>query len=235
VIVQRIVWQFMSAALLGLVSAVACVGSVQEGGADARRKSPPEKQAPAAADASAEGGLPRCLHGALEDPHRGFVRCLEPGEADAGWLPPAPQPEVPPPDAGAADGGITGGGATDGGAVDAGPPPTSTAPPVIEIGEPAYENGDVPRVPKILQGITGKIARCVADNGGLAGPTGSIKVQFLVRSRGRAEGVEILSAKGISASASGCVRLLLKNKAVGSPTADPVGVTVTFSLKAPPK
>lgn len=239
-ILRRAAWQFLSAAVLGLVSAISCVAALPEGGAEGRtsRKNPPGKQAPPAADASADAALPRCLHGALEDPHRGFVRCLEPGEVDAAWLPPHPQPELPPVnggDAGSPDGGPANGGAADAGPPEAGLPVVPAAPPVVEIGEPAYENGDVPRVPKLLKGITSKISSCIADNGGLAGSTGSIKVQFLVRSRGRAEGVEVLSAKGISDAASGCVRLLLKNKAVGSPSADPVGVTVTFSLKAAPR
>jgi hypothetical protein len=54
-----------------------------------------------------------------------------------------------------------------------------------------------------------------------------------VRARGRAEGVEVTGARGVSADASACVRVLLKNKAIGAPTADPVGVTVTVTLKAP--
>jgi hypothetical protein len=43
--------------------------------------------------------------------------------------------------------------------------------------------------------------------------------------------VEVLAAKGVSAEASTCVRHLLKNKAIGAPTADPVGVTVTITFK----
>lgn len=223
--------QFLSAAALGLLSAVACVAALPEGSAQdaALHKGSPGRAAPGDNDASApeaspDGSPPPCLHGALEDPHRGFVRCLEPGEVDAGWLPPAPQPDAPP------------GGNGDAGAADASPPesipPSAPAtPPLVEIGAPVFENGEVPSVPKMMKGILGKVGRCVADHGGLVGTAGSLKVQFLVRSRGRAEGVEIERAKGVSDAASACVRLLLKNKAIGSPTADPVGVTVTFSFK----
>src|SRR5206468_3792149 len=56
----------------------------------------------------------------------------------------------------------------------------------------------------------------------------------LVRSRGRAEGVEVVTSKNVTAEAAACVRLALKNRAVGAPSADPVGVTVTFNLKAAP-
>jgi len=42
----------------------------------------------------------------------------------------------------------------------------------------------------------------------------------------------VASAKGVGAEAASCVRKLLKNKAIGAPTADPVGVTVVISFKA---
>jgi hypothetical protein len=74
---------------------------------------------------------------------------------------------------------------------------------------------------------------CIADHGGLSGKRGKIKLQFLVRSRGRAEGVEILSAAGVTDEATACIADRLKNRVVGPPTADPVGVTVTLELKAP--
>jgi hypothetical protein len=103
----------------------------------------------------------------------------------------------------------------------------------VEVSAPTFENGEVTRVEKAFTKATADIAACVADHGGLLGDAGSMKVRFLVRSRGRAEGVEIVAAKGVGAEASACVRKLLKNKAIGAPTADPVGVTVVLSLKPP--
>jgi hypothetical protein len=76
------------------------------------------------------------------------------------------------------------------------------------------------------------VARCVAENGGLSGRRGRLDVQFLVRARGRAEGVEVTAAKGVQAEAGRCVQQALKNKWVGAPTAEPVGVAVTFQLSA---
>ena len=89
------------------------------------------------------------------------------------------------------------------------------------------------RAEKALTGAATDIAKCVAEHGGLTGATGTLKMQFLVRARGRAEGVEVMSAKGITADAASCVRVLLKNKPIGPPRADPVGVTVTIALKPP--
>lgn len=223
-------WAISVALSMGAVGA--CVGAVAEGGAPPRQE-PPDQGWITAATPDA-GGAPRCPHGALEDPHRGFVRCLEPGEADAGWLPPSPQPEPPPPDGGAPppDAGVPG----DAGPIDGGVPDASivSAPlPLVEIKEPEFMNGDVPNVAKRLEKVAPDLAKCVADNGGLSGASGSIKVQFLVRVRGRAEGVEILDSRGVTSDAQRCIRQLLKNKPIGTPSADPVGVTVSLSLRAP--
>ncbi|WP_437303889.1 hypothetical protein [Sorangium sp. So ce388] len=93
-------------------------------------------------------------------------------------------------------------------------------------------NGDVPNVAKRLEKVSTDLAQCVADHGGLSGVSGSVKIQFLVRVRGRAEGVEILEARGVTSDAQRCIRQFLKNRAIGTPSADPVGVTVTLSLRA---
>jgi hypothetical protein len=173
------------------------------------------------------GATPRCPYGELVDPHRGFVRCLTPDERGADWLPPAPQPPLPPvadaPDAAPKD------------PVPAVPAVPAGPPPLVDIGAPKFENGEVPRAEKALTKAATDIAKCVAEHGGLTAATGTLKVQFLVRNRGRAEGVEILNAKGIGPDAAACVRVLLKNKPIGPPSADPVGVTVTISLKPPAK
>ncbi|WP_437671343.1 hypothetical protein [Sorangium sp. So ce131] len=210
---------------MSLSAAGACAGAVAEGSAPPSSGQEPPSQGWITAATPDAGGV-RCPHGSLEDPHRGFVRCLEPGEADAGWLPPSPQPEPPPDDAGPPP--------SDGGPPDAAPPDASVAsspPPTVEIKEPEFMNGDVPNVAKRLEKSSADIAKCVADNGGLTGAAGNIKLQFLVRVRGRAEGVEVLSSRGVTPEAERCIRQLLKNKPIGTPSADPVGVTVTLSLK----
>ena len=102
----------------------------------------------------------------------------------------------------------------------------------MEWGTPTYENGEVPTLAKTLTKLASDVGKCVADNGGLSAPNGSIKLQFLVRVRERAEGVEVLAQKGVTDPAASCVKGLLKNRWVGAPTADPVGVTVTVKLKA---
>jgi hypothetical protein len=218
---QRTVTRLLGAGVLGLASLAACAAAAPASGEAAQAAWTPEpdeaatkaKAAPADAGPTDDAG-PRCPYGELSDPHRGFVRCLLPDERDAGWLPPPAQGEPAPSAEPPKD------------AAHAGPPP------LVEIGTAKFESGEVPKADKALGKLAGDIARCVADHGGLAGDAGGFKVQFLVRARGRAEGVEVTGQKGVSAEATACVRLLLKNKAIGAPTADPVGVTFTVSLKA---
>jgi hypothetical protein len=214
-----------STLLLGFV-AVACGAVNAEGASTPIGKTPPAEQlreTPAKPGPKVEPDAGDCPYGRLEDPHRGFVRCLEPGETDAG--PFAPGPSAPAEDAGAP--------LDDAGAAA---PPADAAPPVgpppeVELGTPSFENGEVPKAEKFLTSNSEKIAKCIAEHGGLTAPTGKLKLQFLVRARGRAEGVEILDAKGVRDEAADCVRVLLKNRVVGPPTADPVGVTVTLTLR----
>lgn len=216
--------RILAAASLGAPLVAACAGAAPAGAVGAwtpdpeaieaqKRGGKPDKAPDDGGAPSGDAGAPRCPYGELNDPHRGFVRCLLPEERDAGWLPPSagaePKPPEPPKE----------------------PDKPAAPPPVVEIGAPKFQNGEVTKVERSLGKAAKAIAACVADHGGLAAPVGSLKVQFLVRSRGRAEGVEILAAKGVSQEASSCVRVLLKNKAIGAPSADPVGVTVTITLK----
>jgi hypothetical protein len=220
--------RLFAAAVIGLASIAACAAAAPATGEAAQAAwtpdpagpgAPPPDEAASKAKAPADAGPsddagPRCPYGELSDPHRGFVRCLLPEERDAGWLPPPSQGEPP-----------------------AQPPPKeaprSGPPPVVEIGAAKFESGDVPKADKALGKLAGDIAQCVAEHGGLTGDAGTLKVTFLVRARGRAEGVEVSGAKGVTAEATACVRVLLKNKAIGAPTADPVGVSVVVTLKAP--
>lgn len=238
--------RLVTAAALGLAALASCAGAAPASGTPpqvepitgpatddaieaAKRVDHDKHEAPDAgppADAGPGKGEPRCPYGELSDPHRGFVRCLAPDERDAGWLPPQPQAPPPSPDAPAAK---------DPTPAPTAPPAAAGPPPLVDIGSPKFENGEVPRAEKALTKAAGEIATCVADHGGLTAATGTIKVQFLVRNRGRAEGVEVLSSKGVSPDAAACVRVLLKNKPIGPPTSDPVGVTVTISLKPPAK
>ena len=109
--------------------------------------------------------------------------------------------------------------------------PKPAVPPTVTLSEPEFINGDVPAVVNILKKTLGDVAKCVADHGGLETKEGGLKVQFLVRGRGRAEGVEVLKRHGVSKDAGRCVQALLKNKWVGMPSEDPTGVTFRYDMK----
>ena len=109
--------------------------------------------------------------------------------------------------------------------------PKPAVPPTVTLSEPEFLNGEVPAVTNILKKTLDDVAKCVVDHGGLETNEGGLKVQFLVRGRGKAEGVEVLKRHGVSKDAGRCVQALLKNKWVGMPSQDPTGVTFRYDMK----
>ncbi len=109
-------------------------------------------------------------------------------------------------------------------------PKPAAPPPRVEIGQLQFVGGEVKLIVEMLAKTREPVGRCVADHGGLRSKDGSIEVQFLVRVRGRAEGVEVLSLKGVHKKAGRCVRKFLKNRWIGTPSDDPVGVTLRYGL-----
>ena len=109
-------------------------------------------------------------------------------------------------------------------------PPAPVRAPEIRLGTPRFASGEVPRLSSSLAELLPRVARCVVDAGGLEGERGLIEVKFLVRARGRAEGVETPTLRGVSAEAGRCVRLLLRDRYLGAPTDEPVGVAVALQL-----
>jgi hypothetical protein len=111
--------------------------------------------------------------------------------------------------------------------------PTTVFKAKAEFSEPKFEGGDVPKAKERLEKLAKAAEKCVDTNGGLAATGATIKIQFLVRAAGIAEGVDVLEAKGLEAKPGKCVRDVFKKKAIGTPSSDPVGVTftITFSPK----
>jgi hypothetical protein len=103
-------------------------------------------------------------------------------------------------------------------------------PVAVEIGEPKFSAGEVPKAKAALDKLAPKLKACIDDAGGLAGTEGSVEVQLLVRAAGKAEGVDVVKAKGISDEAKKCIVTTLQKKTVGTPSADPVGVTFVLKL-----
>ncbi len=197
-------------------------------------KPAPEPKAPAVAPAeepgkAEDGKGPAGKDGEGEPPKEG------PGPDDAG----TDKPDVDKPSEGkspkeSGDEGKAPEGKAPEGNPGEGPaePPPPAKPPVVEHTEPKFiGDGEVPKVTVYLAKTLAAVSQCVADHGGLDKPKGELEIQFLVRARGRAEGVEVLSSDGVSTEAGRCVRKHLKNRWVGTPTNDPVGVTFHYRLK----
>lgn len=80
-----------------------------------------------------------------------------------------------------------------------------------------------------------RYAKCVKDNGGLSDKEGEVQVRFLLRQRGRAEGVSVAKRTGVSAEAARCVSDVVDRRYVGVPDAPIVGATVVIKFTKPSK
>jgi hypothetical protein len=75
-----------------------------------------------------------------------------------------------------------------------------------------------------------RYVKCINDNGGLKDKTGEVSVRFLVRQRGRAEGVSVLKRSNVTAEAARCVAEVVDRRYVGVPEAPIVGATVVVKF-----
>lgn len=77
--------------------------------------------------------------------------------------------------------------------------------------------------------------QCIEENGGLESSRGTVVVQFLVRAEfGRAEGVEVKRASGVSKKAARCLADVVDRRQVGLPSVPLTGVDLTFEITAAP-
>jgi outer membrane biosynthesis protein TonB len=75
-----------------------------------------------------------------------------------------------------------------------------------------------------------KYLKCVNDNGGLKEASGEVQVRFMLRERGRAEGVSVAKRSGVSAEAARCVSEVVDRRYVGVPAEPIVGATVVIKF-----
>src|SRR4051794_11965224 len=75
-----------------------------------------------------------------------------------------------------------------------------------------------------------KYQKCVNDNGGLKEPNGEVQVRFMLRQKGRAEGVSVAKRSGMSAEAARCVSEVVDRRYVGVPAEPMVGATVAIKF-----
>jgi len=185
---------------------------------------------------------PACPWGRINNGKGLIVRCLTEAEAQglrSGTLP-APSSSALPATAATASGAT----------VVA--PPSSLAPPPPTTDElteadagapapsPSNEKLDITVGPVTadtgtlgigkLGAARDKYLKCVNDNGGLKDASGEVQVRFMLRQRGRAEGVSVAKRSGVSAEAARCVSEVVDRRYVGVPAEPIVGATVSIKF-----
>jgi hypothetical protein len=176
---------------------------------------------------------PGCIYGQVVDGHSGEVRCLSPAEVS----PRAPYDTPDSPDAGAdaapeASAPLR----RDGGGVVDASAPIPLRPFSATVEGLSFENGEVPRAAAALERIKKDFSKCASAEstpGRSDGvkPDGSIELRFLVRAPGKAEGVDVVQSRGVSADVVKCVATSLAGRSVGAPTNEPVAVSLVVRFK----
>lgn len=170
---------------------------------------------------------PVCAWGRVADGRGLIVRCLEQNEAvrlvSASAVAPTP-----------ANAGST---AATPAAQSAKPPVAAAAAAqpgrrvaVTEVGPARADTGELPEAAPQLRRASDRYVRCVEDNGGLEAASGLVTVRFLVRERGRAEGVAVKERRGVSVAAAKCIADVVDRRYVGYPAAPIVGATLSIAL-----
>jgi hypothetical protein len=116
-------------------------------------------------------------------------------------------------------------------------PPTRAGSVIVEsVGPAVADAGDLPVAGKQLSAASAKdkYVQCVNQHGGLTAKQAKVVVRFLVRERGRAEGVGVKSHSGLSLAAAQCIADVVNLRYVGYPAAPIVGATIPIVLSSQP-
>lgn len=168
---------------------------------------------------------PVCSWGRVADGRGMLVRCLEAGEAQRlARAPERPGDGTPSPKAPALS------------ATVAAPPFGDEAPKlerrvvVKDVGQALADTGELPEAQGQLRRPLDRYVACVENNGGLEAGSAKVTVRFLVRERGRAEGVAVKDRRGVSLAAAKCIADVIDRRYVGYPAAPIVGATLSIEL-----
>jgi hypothetical protein len=106
-------------------------------------------------------------------------------------------------------------------------------PVAVVLEGPVFDGGDVPRAAAALERMKAAFSRCASVENAFTKSEASIDLRFLVRAPGRAEGVDVDKARGVSSDVVRCMTSVLARSYIGAPSDDPVGVAVTVRVKRP--
>lgn len=104
----------------------------------------------------------------------------------------------------------------------------------VDVEAVKADEGELTGAKLAAQSAKTRYLACIDTNGGVAQPSAEVVVRFLVRERGRAEGVSVKSFKGLSKQAAKCVANVVDRRHVGVPETPLVGasVRIVFSMKS---
>lgn len=112
------------------------------------------------------------------------------------------------------------------------PTPADVQPRVgVTVGPVLVESGKLPAAERKLRAAEDRFAKCVEQHGGLTRPEGEVRVRFLVRGRGRAEGVGVSKRRSVSEAAARCIAAVVDRRHVGLPDAEIVAATLVVKLR----
>jgi hypothetical protein len=98
------------------------------------------------------------------------------------------------------------------------------------VGPALADTGELPEAQAQLRKVQERYKQCVESNGGLERAEGRVTLRFLVRERGRAEGVAVKDRQGVSLAAAKCVAEVVDRRYVGYPSAPIVGATMNIDF-----
>lgn len=201
---------------------------------------------------------PVCPWGRIADGRGMLVRCLEPAEAQrlaaparvapapvgvgpAIGAPAAAPPPVTPMAAPSPPPSEPRARALDAPSLAAAVPAARPAPPAPPAGKPRKvaleavsaaraDTGELPEARPQLLRAGDRYVQCVEANGGISQSPARVTVRFLVRERGRAEGVTVKERAGVSMAAAKCIAAVVDRRYVGYPAAPIVGADLSVDF-----
>jgi hypothetical protein len=114
------------------------------------------------------------------------------------------------------------------------PPPLPSRPPrrvhLEAVSAARADTGDLPEARAQLLRASDRYVQCVESNGGLSSSPARVTLRFLVRERGRAEGVTVKEREGLSTGAAKCIASVIDRRYVGYPAAPIVGADLSVDF-----
>lgn len=92
------------------------------------------------------------------------------------------------------------------------------------------DTGELPDARLQLLRASDRYVQCVESNGGLSSSPARVTLRFLVRERGRAEGVTVKEREGLSTGAAKCIASVIDRRYVGYPAAPIVGADLSVDF-----